>query len=168
MLAKDIMTKDVAFVKSDATLRDVARLLIEKSISAAPVLEGEKPVGMISEGDLAAANELRRNARAQWWLAQLAEGEPLDEKFLAAARSDNRCVRELMSHPVISVAETADIEEVARLMEAHKIKRVLVCEDGRMVGIVTRADIVRAVAAEQEGAFRTPPVTEQGRVIAAD
>lgn len=168
MRAKDIMTKDVAFVESDATMRDVARLLIEKSISAAPVLEAGKPVGMISEGDLVAANEVRRKERAQWWLAQLAEGEPLDATFLAAARSDSRCVRELMSHPVISVAETAEVEEVARLMEAHKIKRVLVCDDGRMVGIVTRADIVRAIAAELEGAFQTPPLTEQGRVIAAD
>jgi CBS domain-containing protein len=163
------MTKDVVFVKSDARLRDVARLLIKKSISAVPVIDDDnQPIGMVSEGDLAAVSELHRNQRAQWWLAQLAEGEPLDQRFLSNIHGNNRSVREIMASPVISVADTAETEEIARTMETHKTKRVVVLHFGKIVGIVSRADIVRAVASEGDARGLQAQITEKGRVLAAD
>lgn len=152
MLAKDIMTSDVAFVMIDAHISDVARLLIQKGISAVPVVDADhRPIGMISEGDLICSDELDRDARRQWWLAQLAEGQPLDPEFLATVQANCRTVVEVMTAPVVSVAESADLAEIAQLIERHKIKRVPVVRDGRMIGLVSRADIVRAVAAEREG-----------------
>jgi CBS domain-containing protein len=152
MLAKDIMTSDVAFVTTDAHIRDVARLLIEKRISAVPVLDGDhRPVGMISEGDLIGSDELDRDARRQWWLAQLAEGQPLDPEFLATIQANGRTVLDVMTAPVISVTDLTEVAEIAKLIEAHKIKRLPVVRGGRMVGLVSRADIVRAIAAEREG-----------------
>jgi CBS domain-containing protein len=152
MLAKDIMTSDVAFVTVDAHVSDVARLLIEKGISAVPVVDADyRPIGMISEGDLICSDELDRDARRQWWLAQLAEGQPLDPEFLATVQANCRTVLEVMTAPVVSVAESAELGEIAQLIEQHKIKRVPVVRDGRMIGLVSRADIVRAIAAEREG-----------------
>jgi CBS domain-containing protein len=167
MLAKDIMTKDVAFVGGEARLRDVARLLLGKSISAVPVVDAElRPIGIVSEGDLAATSELNRDARAQWWLAQLAEGEPLDRRFLETIQMNNRAVCDVMTSPVICVAETTEAEEIARIMEKCKIKRVIVTTAGKMVGVVSRADIVRAVAAERDAPSRAPIVAEDGKVLA--
>ena len=169
MLARDIMTKEVACVKRSATLRDVARLLLKKSISAVPVVdEDDRPIGMVSEGDIAAVSELRRDERAQWWLAQLAEGEPLDQKFLATIQLNNLAVCDIMSSPVISVAESAEVEEIAQLMEENKIKRVVVLRAGKMVGIISRADIVRAVATMRDTNGSQAQVTEQGKVLASD
>lgn len=166
MLARDLMSKDVMCVKKSASVRDVARLLLKKAISAVPVIDEDgQPIGMISEGDIAAASELHRNERAQWWIAQLAEGEPLDPKFLATIQLNNRDIGGIMSSPVISVDENAEVEAIAQLMEQRKIKRVVVLRAGKIVGIVTRADIVRAVASRRE---MQPQVTEQGRVLASD
>lgn len=170
MFAKDIMTHDVVSVKWDATMRDVAHLLIEKAISALPVVdESNRPIGVVSEGDLACASEMRRKERSQWWLAQLAEGEPLNESFLAAIDAGNCCVGKLMAQPVITAPEAATLEEIAQVMEKHKIKRVVITgENGAIAGIVTRADIVRAVAAQQDAARVTVALSERGRAMALE
>jgi CBS domain-containing protein len=164
------MTHDVFSVKSDATVRDVARLLIDKAISAVPVVDDDgRPIGMVSEGDLACGNEMRRKERSQWWLAQLAEGEPLSENFLAAIDAGNCCVDKLMVQPVVTVAEEATVEEIAQVMERHKIKRVIVSAgNGEMAGLVTRADIVRAVAAGQDAARLSASLWQCGRAMALD
>jgi CBS domain-containing protein len=170
MFARDIMTHDVVSVKSDATVRDVARLLIDKAISAVPVVDDDgRPIGMVSEGDLACGNEMRRRERSQWWLAQLAEGEPLSENFLVAIDAGNCSVDKLMVQPVVTAPAEATVEEIARVMEKHKIKRVIVtAENGEMAGIVTRADIVRAVAAGQDPARLSAALWQRGRTMALD
>jgi CBS domain-containing protein len=170
MFASDIMTHDVVSVKSDATVREVARLLINKSISAVPVVDNSgRAIGVVSEGDIANVSELDRGERAQWWLAQLAEGEPLNEIFLAAVNGGDRRISGLMTQPVVSVCENATVDEIARAMESHNIKRVVVTtETGEMSGIVTRADIIRAVAAGHEAARRAPALAQNGRAVALD
>jgi CBS domain-containing protein len=170
MLASDIMTHDVVAVKSDATVREVARLLIDKSISAVPVIDDSgRAIGMVSEGDIASVSELNRGERSQWWLAQLAEGESLNEMFLAAVNGGDRRIIGLMAQPIVSVCENATVDEIARAMENHKIKRVVVTtETGAMSGLVTRADIIRAVASGHEAARRAPDLAQNGRAIALD
>jgi hypothetical protein len=104
---------------------------------------------MVSEGDLIGGDEAAREARRDWWLTLLAEGETtLSPDFVASLRAPERNARDAMASPVVTVGEEAEISEVARLLTAHRIKRVPVLRDGRIVGIVSRADLVRTLAME--------------------
>ncbi len=137
MNARDVMTTDVVSVRPDTPARQIAGLLLKYGISAVPVVDAERrPIGMVSEGDLIGRAEADREARRDWWLTLLAEGEPLSPGFLAHLHSVDRVVDE----------ETA-IGGIARLLTNYRIKRVPVVRDGRIVGIVSRADLVRALAA---------------------
>ena len=128
-------------------MRKMAALLVEKRISGVPVVDGSgAPIGMVSEGDLIGRSEPEREARQDWWLTTLAEGEAVNPEFLASRNYPT--ARDLMSAAVISTAEETSLGEIAELLTAHRIKRVpvVVC-DGRIVGMVRRADLVRALAA---------------------
>ena len=148
--ARDIMTTEVVSVSPETPTNKVAELLDKKGISAAPVVDdGGALIGMVSEGDLIGRDETEREARRDWWLTLLAEGEGLNRDFLASLRPPRRLARDVMSAPVITTGEDADVGEIARLLTTHRIKRVPVVRDGRVVGIVSRADLVRALAREQ-------------------
>ena len=146
MNARDVMTRDVVSVKSDTPMRKIAALLVEKRISGVPVVDGSgAPIGMVSEGDLIGRSEAEREARQDWWLTTLAEGEAVNPEFLASLSYPT--ARDMMSTPVISIAEETSLGEIAELLTTHRIKRVPVVCDGRLVGIVSRADLVRALVA---------------------
>lgn len=143
------MTADVVSVGPDVSARKVAQLLGSRGISAAPVVNAAgEPIGMVSEGDLIGRNDSDWRTRRDWWLTLLAEGEELHPNFLASLREPAQTVREVMSSPVVTVGEDTEIAEIAKLLVSYNIKRVPVVRDGRVVGIVSRADIVRAMAAE--------------------
>jgi len=149
MNARDVMTTTVVSVGPDLGIHEVAKLLLEKGISAVPVVDDAgKPIGMVSEGDLIGPDEPDREARRDWWLRLLAEGELLHPDFLASLRTPDRWVRDIMVRPVVSVSEDTDIRDIAQMLMTHRIKRVPVLRDGRVVGIVSRADLVRTVAQE--------------------
>jgi CBS domain-containing protein len=146
MNARDVMTRVVVSVASDTPMRKIAALLLEKRISAVPVVDGNGAlIGMVSEGDLTGRSEAEREARQHWWLTLLAEGEDLNPEFLTSLNYPT--ARDLMSAPVISVREKTSLGEIAEILTEHRIKRVPVVRDGRVVGIVSRADLVRALAA---------------------
>ncbi|MFO1061855.1 MAG: CBS domain-containing protein [Dongiaceae bacterium] len=148
MKARDVMTADPASVPPEATMRDVARLLLQRGISAVPVVDPRGAVlGMVSEGDLLGRAEADRDARRDWWLELLAEGEALSPAFLEELRRRGRPVREIMATPVVTVVEDTELDEIARLLTTHRVKRVPVVRDGRLVGIVSRADLLHAMAA---------------------
>jgi CBS domain-containing protein len=144
--ACDVMTKDVLTFAPDTPSRRAAKLLLERGISAAPVVDGSgKPIGMVSENDLL-MREIGGRARWSRWLELLAEGEDQAEEFLNYIKANDRPVREMMVGPVITVTEDTSVEAIARTLQEHRIKRVPVLRDGRIVGIVSRADLVRALA----------------------
>jgi CBS domain-containing protein len=146
MNARDVMTRDVVAVASDTPMRKIAALLVEKRISGVLVVDGSgAPIGMVSEGDLIGRSEAEREARQNWWLTTLAEGEAVNPEFLASLYYPT--ARDMMSAPVISVREDISLGEIARLLTTHRIKRVPIVRDGRIVGIVSRADLVRALMA---------------------
>jgi hypothetical protein len=101
---------------------------------------------MVSEGDLLNRNDEEQRTRRDWWLAMLAEGAPLSADFVAGALADDPAAELLMTKPVITVTETTPVEQVAQLLTDHHIKRVPVLSRGKMVGIVSRADLLRALA----------------------
>jgi CBS domain-containing protein len=146
MIARDVMTRAVVSVPPDMPVRQIARLLLNKGISAVPVIDSNGvPVGMVSEGDLIGRDGAARESRRDWWLALLAEGETLSSEFLRYLRSPESVAHEIMSTPVVTVDEKAELGEIARLLAAHRIKRVPVVRNGRVVGVVSRADLLRGM-----------------------
>ena len=145
--AATIMTTKVITAAPDDTVARVARLLATHHISAVPVCDAEgRVVGMLSEGDLMRPFSTETEKRRAWWLRMLAEGTELAPEFLDYVRQDQRRARDLMVTPVITAEEQTPAREIADLMMQHHIKRVPIVRDGKLVGIVARADLVRAIA----------------------
>ncbi len=118
MIARDIMTRKVATIRPQASAQEAAQLLDEKRISGAPVVDADgKIIGIITEADI-----------------------------ISKVNRDGLCVADIMSHDVIAISEETPVSEIAALLTERKIKRVPVVCDGKLVGIVSRADIVHAVA----------------------
>ncbi len=151
--AADIMSRDVISVASGTTVGAVARLLVAHRISAVPVLDAAgAPIGMVSEGDLLGRRADDRLAGREWWLELLAE--PDHAARASPPTAAMRTVEEVMHAPVLTVAADAPVAEVAEILREHAIKRLPVMKDGRVVGIVSRADLMRVVA----GMTLPPPV----------
>ena len=142
MQAQDVMTTVVTAIGPDATVQEAAKLMLERRISALPVMDRkDRVVGVISEGDLVRRTELGTGAARSWWLRLFAENAPRD--YL---KTHGTSVSDVMTRPAVSVRRATPLHEVARLMEKHRIKRVPVLEADRLVGIVSRADLVRRLA----------------------
>ncbi len=168
MQAHEIMTTDVVTLSSDTPTPEIARRLLEHKVSAAPVVDSSGMViGMVSEGDLIGRSDADREQRRDWWLSLIAEGEALHPDFLATLRRPELTARDVMSAPVVTVTEDTDDLEIAQLLATHRIKRVPVVHDGRLVGIVSRADLLRALAAEQAGQ-RPPEHISRARNLLAE
>jgi CBS domain-containing protein len=145
MHAAEIMTAPVVTVTPDTPASRIAKLLLENHVSAVPVVDSAgAPVGIVSEGDLLRGDESGRAARRAWWLEMLAEGEPLSNEYLAQLRTGDQSAKEIMSAPVVTVVEATEVTELAHLFSSYRIKRVPVLRDGRVVGIVSRVDLLRA------------------------
>jgi CBS domain-containing protein len=149
--AKDVMTANVITARPDSLVSEIGRLLLDHGISGVPVVsEDGVPIGMVSEGDLLGRPPPERLARRDWWLALVASAQPLDAHFLVQINATGRTAREIMTAPLVTASETTGLGEIARLLAVHHIKRVPVLRDGRLVGIVSRADVLRAVALAQQ------------------
>jgi CBS domain-containing protein len=141
------MSRKVVVAHPADSVATVARQLAAHGISAVPVVDAEgKLLGMVSEGDIMRPFGAKNQMRRAWWLEMLAEGEDLAPDFLEYIKQDNRKASDLMTRDVIGAPETATVGEIADLLTEHHVKRVPVLKDGHVVGIVSRADIVRALA----------------------
>jgi hypothetical protein len=116
----------------------------------------------VSEGDLIDRDEMERLSRHDWWLAVMTGAQPLDDKFLARLGATDRSARDVMTAPLVTVAEQTDVADIARLLAIHHIKRVPVVRDGIIVGIVSRADLLGVVAAGQKSEAVAPKATQSG------
>lgn len=155
MNAAQVMTRQLVTADPIMSVRDVAKLLLEHGISAVPVVDASGALlGIVSEGDLVRRGDVVRDERQSWWLQMLAEGENLAPGFLDYVRSGERRVSDLMTREVVTVEEETPLPEVARLLEEHRIKRVPVLRQGKLVGVVSRADLVRGSMHDEERAKR--------------
>jgi len=147
MKAADIMVKDVVTTGPEASVQELATLMLERRISGLPVVDGGgRLLGIVSEGDLIRRPEIDTDRVKLGWLRLLLSDEARARDFV---KSHGRKAREVMTQPAISVATDAPLAEVVRLMARHRIKRLPVVDKGRLVGLVTRTDLLRAVAARQ-------------------
>ena len=142
--ARDVMTSPVITVKATTTVKEVARLFLERRISATPVLDDQgKLVGIVSEGDLVHRSEISTERRRPWWLVLMAGDEGLAAEYI---RAHAKRVDDLMSRNVITAAPDTPLHEIAEMLEKYVIKRLPIVRDGQLVGIVSRANLVQAIA----------------------
>lgn len=152
MRAKDIMTTQVLTVGPEATVREAALLLADKGITSAPVVDHGEVVGIVSEGDLfhlqdEDTGEPKR--RSSWY--RLVD----DQKAAAVfdAKAHNMHVRDVMTRNIITVSELASLAEVAETLVGNNVKQLIVMREKKLLGVVSRTDIVRTLAARPEGAL---------------
>jgi CBS domain-containing protein len=143
MRARTIMSTTVVTVKPDTPVRDVIRLLIDHRISGVPVVRDGAVVGIISEGDLILREQAYRQRGGMAFLAQQLF-EDHEKLALEYRKAHGLVAEDVMTQPVISILPGTPVEEIAHLLAERQIKRVPVLEGGRLVGIVSRGDVLRA------------------------
>ncbi len=147
MRAADVMEPDVLSVYPDTSVNDVAKLLLKNRISAVPVVDNGKLVGIVSEGDLIRRVETNTDKHRSWWLELMISDEKLATDYV---KSHARFAGEVMSRPVVTADENTPLDQVAKLFENHNIKRVPIVRGSNVVGIVSRADLLRLLAGLHE------------------
>jgi CBS domain-containing protein len=148
MNAVDIMTSKVIAVTPETLVREVAALLCEHRISAVPVVDNGRLVGLVSEADLLHRHEIGTDLDTRtgsWWL-RLFSADRSPGNYV---KSHARQARDVMTREIVSVAADTPVTEIANLLESRGIKRVPVVRDGRLIGIVSRANLIQALAVER-------------------
>lgn len=149
MKAMDVMVRDVVTVKADDDVSHAVKLLAEHDVSALPVVdEAGTVVGVLSESDLMRREEIGTGKHRPWWLEAVMPSSVLAHDF---AKEHGRKVAEVMTDDVISAGEETPVGEIANLLEKHRIKRVPILRDGRLVGIVSRSNLIQALATAPVG-----------------
>jgi CBS domain-containing protein len=145
MKARDIMTTGVVSVGPDATLNAIIRLMIDNHISGIPVVDADETVlGVVSEGDLVRRRETGTTKRYSWWLDLISDPTIRAQEYI---KSHAVTARDLMTAPAITVGEAATVSEIADVLERNHIKRVPVVRGNKLVGIVSRANLIQLLAA---------------------
>jgi CBS domain-containing protein len=154
MLAKDIMTADVVTIAPDLSVEQIAQLLLSCNISGVPVVDaGGGLIGLVSEGDLLRRHEGGTERQRSWWLSLLTGPEERAREFV---KTHGRSAEQVMTREVITVTADTPVGEIARIMERRRIKRVPVVEDGKIVGIVSRANLLHGLATHSDRISVTP------------
>ena len=144
MRAADVMTPDPVCISPDASITDAIRLMLERKFSGLPVVDARGAlVGIVTEGDLVRRTETGTQRKRWGWIEFLMGPGRLAAEYLQTA---GRKVGDVMTADVRTVTEDSRLDEIVHLMERHQINRVLVVRDGKLVGIVTRANLLHALA----------------------
>lgn len=145
MKVEDIMTRQPICIDENEMLQNAIAVMLQHRISGLPVVDGKgRPVGMLTEADLLRRTETQTERKRSRWLEYLVGASKLAEEYV---HTHGRRVKEVMSTPLISASPDIPLEAVVRLMEKHRIKRVAVIRDDKLVGILSRANLVHALAA---------------------
>jgi CBS domain-containing protein len=152
MIALDVLTRDVVTVVRGTPVAQAIRLLLDNRINGLPVLDNEgKVVGILTEGDLLRRSETGTERHRPRWLELLMGPGRIASEY---ARTHGRKVEEIMTRDLVSVTVETRLEDVVALMERHRIKQVPVLDGDLLVGMVSRADVLRALVR----ALEQPPV----------
>lgn len=168
MKAEDIMTSPVITIGPETPVREIAALLFERRISAVPVVDKGRLVGLVSEADLLHRHEIGTECVARagsWWLRLFSADRSMEDYVKSHARQ----ARDVMTREVVSVAADTPVAEIADLLESSGFKRVPVVRGESLIGIVSRANLIQALAFEkraQETAYRSDDNTIRARLLA--
>jgi CBS-domain-containing membrane protein len=162
----DVMTRDVLSVPPEALVVAAAQLMLQKRISGLPVIDDRgKLAGIVTEGDFLRRAETDTGRRRPRWVEFFVGPGRLSDEYV---RLSGRKVSDVMTHDVQTMPPDAPLEQAVRLMERHHIKRVLVVDNGKVVGIVTRANLLHAMAsfAHEIGPFSAEDAAIRERLLA--
>lgn len=155
MKARDVMTAPVQTIPPDHPVSAIATLMLERHISALPVVDAAgKVLGVVSEGDLVRRPELGTDNARSGWLDIFLSDDARAQDFV---KTHGLHARDVMTAPAISVSPEATLADIVRLLDRHRIKRVLVLEGGRLAGIVSRTDLLRALHVRGALGAEAPP-----------
>tara|TARA_R110002124_G_scaffold106374_1_gene258044 strand:- start:3026 stop:3724 length:699 start_codon:yes stop_codon:yes gene_type:complete len=148
MLVKNIMTLNVITVSKSTPVEEIAKLLLERNISAVPVVDDAgRVLGLVSEGDLMRRVADTARPRRSWWLELFSNPQSDAANYI---KSHGRNAADIMTKDVITVAEDTSVGDAARILETEHIKRVPVLKSGKLIGIVSRSNLLQTMAS-------TPP-----------
>jgi CBS domain-containing protein len=160
MKAREFMTTRVVTVRADTPVHEAIRLMLQHRISGLPVVDdSERLIGIVTEGDFLRRSETGTERRRPRWLEFLIGPGRLADEY---TRTHGRRVDEMMTRDVVTAVEDTPIESIAQLMEDRRVKRLPVVRDGKVVGIVSRANLLHAVGA---AAVRTHPAAASDTAI---
>ena len=144
MKAHEVMTGNIVSVRRDTRVNDIAQILISQRVSGMPVVTKDNElIGIVSESDLLHRTEVGTEKTRKWWLAMLVDPDTAAREY---AKTHGMKAEDIMTRHVVTVDAEADLSKVADVLDSHNIKRVPVLKDGKLVGIITRGDLVRALA----------------------
>lgn len=143
MKVRDVMTQPVLSVRPEAPVREVAALMLERRVSGVPVVDSAgRVLGVVSEGDFVRRPEIETEGAGSRWLRFFASR---DERACDYIKTHGRTAADVMTAPAVTVSADAPVAAVAELMISRRIRRVPVVENDRLIGIIARADLLRAV-----------------------
>ena len=159
MRARDIMTTSVVTVTPETSIQDIARTLLERRNSAMPVVDtAGRVVGIVSEGDLLHRAENQTERHRSWWLELVSSTEDLAGEYV---KSHGLTAKDVMTWPVITATPDMALAELATLLDRYRIKRVPILKNGALVGVVSRADLLRGLIG---GAAASPVALDDARI----
>lgn len=159
MLAREVMTSTVVTTTEDANLTDIVDLMLKHQISALPVVDADhRVVGIVSEGDLIQRDEIGTLPHRSWWLSALGTKAQLADEFI---KTHGATADAVMTTPVITAHADTPLHEIAEILEHKKVKRVPIVEDGKLVGIVSRANLLQALALQRNAAQDVPSAEDR-------
>ncbi|MGE3246231.1 MAG: CBS domain-containing protein, partial [Beijerinckiaceae bacterium] len=157
MQAKDVMTTNVISVSPDMSVRDAAAAMLKHGISGLPVVSAEGDlVGLVSEGDFLRQIQSPKERTRSWWLSMFQSSEDRAADYI---KSHAKRVKDVMTAKVLSVGEDTDISEIAFILEKNRIKRVPVVKGKKVVGIVSRSNLLHGLAAQSD--LQTPAAADK-------
>jgi CBS domain-containing protein len=151
----DVMTRDVVSVSTATPVSEIAGALAGKRISAVPVVGADGSLlGLVSEGDLIRRAEIGTQRRRSWWHKVFVDSSAEASDYV---RTHGRKARHVMTPQVVTATEDMTLADVADVMEKRRLKRLPVVRGNRLVGVVSRSDLVKAVARYRAPLFANPP-----------
>ena len=166
MRAKDIMTESIVCVNVKETVFDAAELLLGAGVSAAPVVNDQGNVlGIVSEADLIHRAEIATTPRKSW-LQRLLGGEATAARDFVSTHA--RKVADVMTREVVTASDDATLVELVELIEKHRVKRIPIVRDNKLVGVVSRANLLGALLSREPEAAVEPTDDNQLRQAVVD